>query len=182
MRSGDLNRHATILVMDADQVASELGKVWLGIASKDAADLDLQPGVRSLARADIRARYSERLQQGRYLKHGNRLFHLTSVRDPIGTKAELRCSADEFVGDPALCRRQGRPDVPCRIQLNYEAPYLDEDGQVTSYRTRGEVVLIETGRVQVDDQFAVGDEVYNVIAYDESSDDGVVRALWLERI
>lgn len=182
MRSGDLNRHATILVMGADQHASELGKVWLGIASKDAADVAAAPGVRSLTRVDIRARYSDRLQQGRYLRHGSRLFYLTSVRDPLGTRAELRCSADEFVGEPALCRVAGRPDMPCRIHLNFEAPYLDQDGQVTSYRVRGEVVLIETGRVQVDDQFLVDGEIYNVIAYDESSDDGVVRALWLERI
>jgi hypothetical protein len=182
MEVGRLNKRATILVLGADLVPSELGGVWLGIASKDAADIAAAPGVRSLARVDIRARYSDRLQQGRYLKHGDRLFYLTSVRDPIGTKAELRCSADEFVGEPALRRTPGCPDAPCRIQLNYEAPYLDPDGQATSYRIRGEVVLIETGRVQVDDQFIVGAEIYNVIAYDESSDDGVVRAVWLERL
>lgn len=182
MEVGRLNKHATILAMSADLEPISVGKAWLAITSKDAADVGRQPGVRSLAMVDIRARYNDRLQQGRYLKLGDRLFCLTSVRDPMGTRAEVRCSADEFVGDPALCRVAGRPDMPCRIHLNYEAPYLDQDGQVTSYRVRGEVVLIETGRVQVDDQFLVDGEIYNVIAYDESSDDGVVRALWLERI
>lgn len=182
MEVGRLNKRATVLALSADVVPVEVGKVWLGIKAKEEADPGMPTGLRSPARVSIRGRYNPKLMQGRYLAYSGRLFFITSVRDPLGDKTEMRVTADEFVGEPALCRRPGRPDVACRIQLNYEAPYLDIDGQATSYRIRGEVVLIETGRVQVDDQFAVGAEVYNVIAYDESSDDGVVRALWLERL
>lgn len=180
MRSGDLNRHATILVLGSDQVACELGKVWLGIVSKDAADVAAQPGVRSLTRVDIRARYSERLQQGRYLKHGDRLFYLTSVRDPVGTKAELRCSADEFVGEAAVYKPEGQPPRACRVNVTFDAPYRDEYGKVVEYRTKAEVVLIETGRVQADEQFVIGSTAYSVLGYADETDDGIVRGLWLQ--
>ncbi|GLK88316.1 head-tail adaptor protein [Pseudomonas turukhanskensis] len=180
MEVGRLNKRATILALTPDLATIELGGVWLAIASKDAADLAPQVGVRSLARVDIRARYSDRLQQGRYLKHGNRLFHLTSVRDPTGTKAELRCSADEFVGEAAIYKPEGVPPRPCRVNLAFDAPYRDEYGKVVEYRTKAEVVLIETGRVQADEQLIVGTTTYNVLGYADETDDGIVRGLWLQ--
>lgn len=70
--------------------------------------------------------------------------------------------------------------VACRVLLTHGAPYLDDLGQVTDYRTRAEVALIEVGRPQVDDRLLVGDTLYTVIAYASDTDDGVVRGLWVE--
>jgi len=55
-------------------------------------------------------------------------------------------------------------------------------GQVTEYRTKAEVALIEVGRPQVDDQLVIDGARYSVIAYADETDDGVVRGLWLETV
>lgn len=181
MRAGELKSHAKLLELSADLCPVDMGGVWLGIKARDAGGVPMPSGLRSPALIDIRARYSDRLRQGRYLRYGDRLMQITSVRDPLGNKAEMRISADEFVGIPATYLPQERAPATCRTHLVHEAPYLDELGQVTDYRTRAEVALIEVGRPEVGDRLTVAGVTYNVIAYASESDDGVVRGLWLER-
>ncbi len=72
--------------------------------------------------------------------------------------------------------------MDCRVHVTHEAPYRDELGQVTDYRTRIQVALIEVGRPQVDDQIIVEGARYTVIAYADETDDGVVRGLWVEKV
>ncbi|MNF02484.1 hypothetical protein D3C80_2016330 [compost metagenome] len=55
-------------------------------------------------------------------------------------------------------------------------------GRVADYRTRAEVVLIEVGRPQVDDQLLVAGTLYTITDYADETDDGVVRGLWLEAV
>ncbi|MCY1305561.1 hypothetical protein D9M70_553730 [compost metagenome] len=86
-------------------------------------------------------------------------------------------TATEFVGERGEVRSEGMPSRPCRVFLTHETPYRDELGQAASYKSRAEVALIEAGRVQVDDQLLVGCDFYNVISYDDGSDDGIVRGL-----
>lgn len=180
MRAGELRHRAEILALDADIKPRCLGSSWLGIIAKELAEPAFPAGLRNPAKIDIRARYNPALMQGRYLRHDQRLFHITSVRDPLGNRAELRITADELIGQCGEYRPQGRPPVPCRVFLNHDATYLDENGQAVRYRVRAEVALIETGRVQIDEQLLVAGTLYNVIDYADDSDDGVVRSLWLE--
>lgn len=181
MRAGELRHRATILELDSDLRPVEVGRAWLGIQAKEGADVPAAAGLRSPAKLDIRARYSSALRQGRYLRHGERLMQITSARDPLGNRAELRITADEFIGDAAEYRPQEGLPVPCRVHLTHSAPWLDDMGAVTDYKTRGEVLLIEVGRPQVGDMLKIGSDLYAVIAYADESDDGVVRGLWLER-
>ena len=66
--------------------------------------------------------------------------------------------------------------------MQHEAPVLDDLGQVVDYKTRAELALIEVGRAQPGDGLHVGGVSYQVVNYDDRSDDGVVRGVWLERI
>lgn len=182
MRAGNLRHRAEILSLSADLLPVSHGSRWVGIRSKEAGDVGAAAGLRTGAMIEVRARFSEVLTDGRYLKSGGRLLHITSARDPMGDRAELVLSCDEFVGEAAEYRGDGVPPVACRAQLTHAAPYLDDLGQVTAYKTRAEVALIEVGRPQVDDQLLVGGVLYTVIRYAEASDDGVVRGLWLERV
>lgn len=182
MRAGELRHRATLLALGPDLCRVEHGRVWIGIKAKELAEPGYPAGLRSPARLDIRARYSDKLSQGRYLLHGNRLMHITSARDPLGTRAELRITADELIGLPGEYRAPGRRPAPCRVHLTYEAPWLDEAGAVVDYKTRAEVALIEVGRPQVGDQLHVEGRLHNIIAYADESDDGVVRGLWLEEV
>ncbi len=180
MEVGRLNRHATILALGADLTSVVIGKAWLGIKAKEDADPGIPTGLRSPARVSIRGRFSAKLTQGRYLAYGGRLFYITSARDPVGDRTELRVTADEFIGEPAMYRPEGGPDRPCRVLLTFDAPYRDEFGKVVEYRTKAEVALIETGRVQADELLQVGGTVYSVLGYADETDDGVVRGVWLQ--
>lgn len=182
MRAGELRHRAEILELGPDLCSAVVSGVWLGIKAKEAADPPMATGLRSPARVDIRARHSAKLVQGRYLRHGDRLFYITSVRDPVGDKSELRITADELVGSPAVYMTQGQPSRECRALVQHEAPWLDDMGAVTDYKTRAEVAVIEAGRPQAGDQISIDSTLYNVIAYADATDDGVVRGLWLERV
>lgn len=182
MRLGELRHRAQLLELDADLCPVDLGQQWVGIIAKESAEPPMPSGLRSPARVDIRARYSARIVQGRYLRHGCRLFHITSARDPLGNKAELRVTADELIGEPGKYIVEGLFPKPCRVHLTHSAPYLDDMGQVTDYKTRAEVAIIEVGRPQPGDNLTVGGQTYEVIGYAAESDDGVVRGLWLERV
>jgi len=182
MRLGELRHPATLLELNAGLCPVDLGQLWVGIIAKESAEPPMPSGLRSPARVDIRARFSPRIVQGRYLRQGCRLFHITSARDPLGNKAELRITADEFIGVPAEYRPQGGVPVACRVHLTHSAPYLDDLGQVTDYKTKAEVAVIEVGRPEEGDQLLIASTLYNVIAYARESDDGVVRGLWLELV
>lgn len=182
MRAGNLRHRAEILSLSAALLAVSHGSRWVGIRSKEAGDVGAAAGLRTGAMIEVRARFSDALTAGRYLKSGGRLLHITSARDPMGDRDELVLSCDELVGEVAEYRGDGLPPVACRAQLTHAAPYLDDLGQVTAYKTRAEVALIEVGRPQVDDQLLVGGVLYVVTRYADASDDGVVRGLWLERV
>lgn len=179
MRAGRLNQRAEILGLDASLSPVSHGSRWVGIRSKEAGDVPAASGLRTRAMIEIRARYSDLLTAGRYLRSGERLFSVTSARDPMGDRAELVLSCDELVGEASEYRPDGGTPVACRVHLTHSAPYLDDMGKVTDYRTRAEVALIEVGRPQVDDQLMIGADLYSVIAYADDSDDGIVRGLWL---
>lgn len=182
MRAGALRHRATILSLSVDLSAISLGSCWVGIRAKEAGDVQAASGLRTGAMVEVRARFSALLTAGCYLRSGSRLLHITSARDPMGSGAELVLSCDELLGEPAEYRPDGGMPAACRVHLLHSAPYLDDMGQVTDYKTRAEVALIEVGRPQVDDQLLVSGVLYTVIAYASDSDDGVVRGLWLERV
>lgn len=180
MRAGALRHRAEILSLAADLAPVSHGSRWVGIRAKEAADAPEASGLRSPAMVEVRARYSAELSQGRYLRHAGRLLHITGARDPMGTGAELVLSCHELVGQAGEYRPTTGDPLACRVHLTHNAPYLDDMGQVTDYRTRAEVALLEVGRPQVDDQLMVAGTLYTVIAYADDTDDGVVRGLWLE--
>lgn len=182
MRAGRLNQRAEILSIDASLVPVSQGSRWVGIRAKEAADVPAATGLRTRALVEVRARFSDLLLVGRYLKSGARLLHITSARDPMGDRAELVLSCDELVGEVAEYQPAGGTPAACRVHLTHSAPYLDDMGKVTDYRTKAEVAVIEVGRPQVDDQLLVGAVLYTVTAYADESDDGVVRGLWLEAV
>lgn len=182
MRAGSLRHRAEILSLSPDLARVSHGSRWVGIRAKEAADAAAATGLRTRAMVEVRARASADLVPGRYLQSGSRLLHITSVRDPMGNGAELVLSCDELIGQPCQYLPAGSTAKDCRVHLTHQAPWLDELGQVTDYKTRAEVALIEVGRPQVDDQLQFGSDTYVVIQYASETDDGVVRGLWLERV
>jgi len=182
MRTGRLDVPADLLTLGVDLCAVQLTWLWVGIRAKDTGDVPAAAGLRNPAKIEVRAWWDARLLQGRYLRAGERLFHLDSVRDPDGQQAEVIMTSTELVGQPAEYRPQAGMPTPCRVHLAHEAPYLDDMGQVVDYKTRAEVAVIEVGRPQVDDQLLIAGTLYNVIQYARDSDDGVVRGLWLEQV
>ena len=182
MRAGSLRHRAEILSLGVDLTQASHGSRWVGIRAKDAADAPAASSLRTRAMVEVRARANADLVPGRYLLSGSRLLHITSVRDPMGTGAEVVLSCDELIGQPCQYLPAGSTAKACRVHLTHQAPWLDELGQVTDYKTRAEVALIEVGRPQVDDQLQIGSDTYVVIQYASETDDGVVRGLWLERV
>lgn len=181
MRAGRLRYRAQVLELLPNLERRSYGDVWIDIRAKETADGSAPAGLRAPSRPEIRARKSERLQAGRYLACGERLFHMVAVR-PYGMAPELVITVDELVGQPAEHRRQGEPFGACRAFVVFSAPLLDEFQQVADHRTRAELALIETGRVEPGDQLRVAGQLYAVTGYADNSDDGVVRGVWLEAI
>lgn len=183
MRAGRLDTPATLLELDADLQRVEVDWLWCGIQTKESAEPPYPGGLRNPAKVTIRTWWDERLRQGRYLEADDRLFHIDSVRDFTGRRAEVALTATEFIGEAGVAMPDGLPPKVCRVFLVHEAPYRDELGQATSYKTRAEVALIEAGRLQAEtDQIEVGGALYNVVDYADQSDDGIVRGLWLDRV
>lgn len=182
MRAGALRDCAEIVGLTADLTRVSFGSYWVGIRAKEAADVPAASGLRTNAMIDVRAWANPELLPGRYLVAGQRLLHITSSRDPMGTGTELVISCEELIGEPAQYRPVGAQPVACRVHLTHSAPYLDELGQVTDYKTKAEVALIEVGRPQVDEQLQIGADLYCIIGYARDTDDGVVRGLWLARV
>lgn len=182
MRSGNLNTPADLLELSPDLSACKLDWLWCAIQTKESAEPPFPSGLRSPAKIAIRSWWDQRIQQGRYLLADGRLFHIDSARDFTGKRAELAITATELVGETAEYRAAGAPPRPCRVFMNYDALTSDEIGRDTGYRIRGEVALIETGRVQVDDRLKVAGVDYVVIDYANDTDDGIVRGVWLEPV
>ena len=183
MRAGSLRHRAEILSMGADLAPASHGSRWVGIRAKESADAPAAEGLRTRSMVEVRARSDAALIPGRYLRQGGRLLHITSVRDPMGNGAELVLSCEEFVGECGEAMPLGLPARRCRVFLQHDAPLRDDMGQVTAYKTRAEVALIEAGRLQAGyDQLRVCGVTYNVLDYEASSDDGIVRGLWLEPV
>ncbi len=182
MRAGRLDTPADLLRLDADVRPCVVDWLWIGIRAKEAGDVQAPSGLRNPGKVEVRAWWDDRLQIGRYLRAGGRLLLIDSVRDVTGDRAEAVITCSELVGLAGQYRPQDGIPVSCRVHLTHEAPYRDEMGQVTEYRTKAEVALIEVGRPQVDDQLVIDGARYSVIAYADETDDGVVRGLWLEKV
>lgn len=182
MRAGRLDTPADLLRLDADARPCVVDWLWVGIRAKDAGDVQAPSGLRNPGKVEVRAWWDECLQIGRYLRADRRLLLIDSVRDVTGDRAEAVITCTELVGLPGEYRPQDGVPIACRVLLAHEAPYRDELGQVTDYRTRAEVALIEVGRPQVDDHIIVEGVRYTVIAYADETDDGVVRGLWVEKV
>lgn len=182
MRAGRLDTPADIVVMSADLCPVVLDWLWVEIVSKESADPPAAIGLRAPAKVTVRSWWDERLRPGMYLRADGRLLLIDDVRDFNNQRAEVVITCSELVGQAAEYRPQGGVPVGCRVHLMHLAPYLDELGQVTDYKTRAEVAVIEVGRPQEDDQLLIAGSLYNVIAYANNTDDGVVRGLWLEPV
>lgn len=179
MRAGALKHRGDIYRLPSDLVAVKIGSVRMAVVAKEG-DAPDAASLRNPSKISIKTRYSAKLQQGTYLRVRERLFFVDSARDVIGNKQELAVTATEFVGMSGLYRPESGAQLPCMVHLTFAAPYRDEMGKVTEYRTRAEVALIETGRVQPDEQLMVDGVSYLVLGYVDESDDGVVRQLWLQ--
>ncbi|MFF6557466.1 hypothetical protein ACET39_29695, partial [Pseudomonas aeruginosa] len=139
MRSGNLDTPADLLMLSADLLPFRLDWIWCGIQTKETAEPPFPSGLRSPAKIAIRAWWDARIQQGRYLSADGRLFHIDSARDFTGRRAELAITATELIGVQGEYRPDRAPPRACRVFLNYDAPWLDENGQATAYRIRAEV-------------------------------------------
>lgn len=182
MRAGRLRHKAQIITLRHDLSHHCHGSIWCGITVKEGASPPMPSGLRTGARVDVRARYTDKLAQGVYLMSGQRILHVTSVRDVTGKRAELMLTCDEFAGQPAQLRRGSLAPIHCRAHLQHSAPFYDSFGQITDYRIRAEVLIIEVGRPQAGDLITVAGQSYTVTQYAGGSDDGAVRALWLEAV
>lgn len=182
MKYGSLDKLVDVLVNGDDLRPIEVGKYWVSIKTKEAADVPPQPGLRSPAKIEVRSWFSDAFRNGRYIRHRDRLFYLISVRDFKGDRSELVMTAWELIGDSAAYRAPGVPLQTCRVYLRYKTPFYDQNGQVVDYRTFAEVAQIETGRLEAGAELYIGTETFHVIAIADDVDDGVVRGLWLERI
>lgn len=182
MRSGNLDTPADLVELDGQLRPRVLDWLWVGIRSKENAEPPAATGLRAPAQVTVRAWWHDGLRPGRYVRTADRLLLVDDVRDFTGQRAEVVITCSELAGTPGEYRPLEGVPAPCRVHLTHEAPYRDELGQTTDYRTRAEVALIEVGRPQPDDQLLVGGVLYNVIAYADESDDGVVRGLWLEKV
>lgn len=180
MRAGRLRHHVSILELNHQLEPVDIGSAWVSIVAKDSAEAPAASGLRTGAKVTVRARFNSRLQQGVYLRQHDRLLHVTSSRDVMGTRSELVLTCDEFVGAGAIYYPSGEPPTRCRVHLTHAAPYLDDFGKVTSYRTKAEVLLIEVGRPQENDRIMIDGVMFIVTQYASDTDDGVIRGLWLD--
>ncbi|MDU4255577.1 hypothetical protein [Pseudomonas sp.] len=182
MRIGAIDTPADLLQLSPEHSPVMLDWLWVGLRARDSGDVTAPAGLRSPAKVEGRAWWDERLIQGRYLRTDERLLLIESVRDVIGGRVELVLTCAELVGEQAEYRPEGGAAVPCRVFITHSAPVFDDENKVTDYRILAELALIEVGRCQVDDQLLIGGQLYNMIDYAGSSDDGVVRGMYLEAV
>ena len=181
MRIGVIDTPANLVELDPDLQPVTIDWLWVGIRAKEGTT-PAPAGLRSSAQVTVRAWWGDRLQQGRYLVADDRLLHIDNVRDVMGTRVEVQIAATELIGQPAQYLPADGDPAGCRVFLQHEAPVIDRMGQVIDYKTRAELALIEVGRAQPGDVLQVAGVGYQVVDYDDRSDDGIVRGVWLERV
>lgn len=183
MRLGRLDQRVQILSLSADLRAISHGSRWASIRAKDAGDAAQLAGLRATALVEVRARYCDELQQGRYLRTGSRLLYISSApRDPMGTKAEMVVTCAELVGAPAAFIAQvGAAPLPCRAFMVYEVERPGQFAGVVEHVTQLEAAIIEVGRPQPGAVFEVDGVAWRVAGLVEGEDDRVVRRMWVKR-
>lgn len=183
MRTGRLEIPADLLALGADLQPQLLDWLWMGIRAKDAGDVPVAAGLRNPGRVEVRAWWDERLRNGRYLRAGQRLLHIDSVRDVTGLQAEQVLTCTELIGTPATYTAQpGGAEVPCRVFLAYEVARPGQYGGMVEYATQLEAALIEVGRPQPGAVFLVEGVAWRVAGLVESDDDRIVRRMWVRRV
>ncbi|WP_312957324.1 head-tail joining protein [Stutzerimonas nitrititolerans] len=182
MRAGRLRYRGQVLSLDDQLQPVVLGSRWVDIRTKEG-ETPAPLGLRQRSLVEIRARFSEVFRSGRYLRHGDRLFHLVSPRDPRGNGVEVVVSAEELIGAPATYTAQpGAEPLLCRVFLDYEVARPGQFGGMVEYATQLEAALIEVGRPQPGAVFLVDGVRWRVAGLVEREDDRVVRRMWVKRI
>lgn len=182
MRAGRLRYRGQVFSL-ADQLQiQDHGHRWVDIRTKEG-ETPAPVGLRQRSLVEIRARATSVLCPGRYLKHGARLFHLVSVRDPRGNGTELVVSAEELIGLPAVCTLQpGAEPVACRVFLAHGVARPGQFAGAVEYVTELEVALVEVARPQPGAVFVVDGVSWRVAGLVEAEDDRVVRRMWVKRL
>lgn len=182
MRAGRLRYRATLLALGDQLQAVELGRRWVDIRTKEG-DSPAPAGLRQRSLVEIRTRFSDIFRSGRYLQHGDRLFHLASVRDPRGNGAELIVSAEELAGTPATyTATPGATALPCRVFLAYGVNRPGQFSGAVEYVTELEAAVVEVGRPQPGAVFEVDGVAWRVAGLVETEDDRVVRRMWVKKV
>lgn len=183
MRVGRLDTPADLLALGSNLQQQSLGFVWIGIRSKDSADVPEAVGLRSPAKVEVRAWYDESLLPGRYLRASDRLLHLVSVRDFKGDRFELVMTCEELIGEPAqYTSAGGGTALPCRVFLAYDVSRPGQHLGVVEYVTQLEAAVIEVGRPQPGAVFTVDGVSWRVAGLVDTEDDRVVRRMWVKRV
>jgi head-tail adaptor len=182
MRAGALRHRAEVLSLSADLAAVSHGHRWVGVRTKESADPPASAGLRARSLVEVRARFSPELLAFRYLRHGSRLFHITSARDFKGVRAELVITCEELVGEVATYTPPAGAALPCRVFLAHGVSRPGEFVGKSEYTTQLEAALIEVGRPQPGGVFLVGDQAWRVAGLVEDDDDRIVRRMWVKRI
>lgn len=182
MRAGRLRYRAHVLALNDQLQVDDLGVRWVDIRSKEG-ESPAPAGLRQRSLVEIRARFADVFRSGRYLRHGDRLFHLASVRDPRGTRAELIISAEELLGIPATYTAQPGADVlPCRVFLAYGVSRPGQFAGAVEHVTELEAAVIEVGRPQPGAVFLVDGVAWRVAGLVDTEDDRIVRRMWVKRV
>lgn len=182
MRAGRLSYRAQLVDLSDQLQAVELGKRWVDIRTKEG-ESPAPAGLRQRSLVEIRARHSDMFRPGRYLRHGDRLFHLASVRDPRGNGTELVISAEELAGTPAsFVAQAGAVASACRVFLVHEVARPGQFGGMVEFATQLEAAVVEVGRPQPGAVFKVDGVQWRVAGLVESEDDRIVRRMWVKRL
>lgn len=184
MRAGRLRHRAAILSLGADLQPVDHGSRWVSIRAKDNGDVTAPTGLRSTALVEVRARYTSELQQGRYLRHGNRLLYIASApRDPMGNRVEMVMSCAELTGQAATyVSAPGATALPCRGFLAYGVSRPGQFAGAVEYVTELEAAVVEVGRPEPGAVFEIDGVAWRVAGLVETEDDRVVRRMWVKRL
>lgn len=182
MRAGSLRHRVRILSLSAQLQAIDLGERWASIRAKESADPPAALGLRARTMVEVRARCSPLFAADRYLRNGQRLLRITSVRDPQGTAAELVLTCEELVGESAVYTPPAGGAIECRVFLAHGVARPSDLVGKSEYNTQLEAALIEVGRPQPGGVFQVGGESWRVAGLVDDEDDRVVRRMWVKRL
>lgn len=177
MRAGRL-RHRLSMYEPTSGAAKYIGEISADITASESAMPSAATGLRTGARVNIRTRYDARLKQGVILSADGRLFHAVSVRDPMGKRAELVTTCEEFSGKEAVISVNGC-EIKAPVFITYHAPYYDDFGKVTDYKTKVEYLIAQLGRLQQGDLITINGKRYQVLKYVGDTDDTVTRSVWV---